>query len=129
MSSLRNNPPSEVVGFMKPKAVLKYRELYDDITSNGVKLSYHHRHALGELAIMVVEMNHLRQVLLEQGDMMEVQGDRNLIMKKNPARETLEKIRPALFRMYKEFGMTPSTSSKQHGPENKGENTDGFNDI
>ena len=127
--SLRNNPPKEVVDFMKPLAVLKYRELYDDITENGMKLSYQHRHALGELAITMVEVNYLRQCLLRDGDMIEMQGDRNIIKKRNPARETLEKIRPGLLRMLKEFKLTPSSSPTAHGPESQGENVDGFNDI
>ena len=130
---IRGNPPGEVRDFNFPHAVNKYRELYDDITNNGVVLKYQDRHALGELAIMFVEMRMLRQDLLDNGEMLEVQGDRNVIKKKNPARDTLEKIRPALLRMMLTFQMAPSArkmgvgaGSSAGGKSNTG---DGFEDV
>lgn len=84
---IRNNPPKSVVNFDEHEM---YRSILADITKNGVTLKYQDRHSLGELAVTLCEMNRLRQEL-RTGESMVVQGDRNMITKKNPARDALEK--------------------------------------
>ncbi len=127
MSEIRSNPPESVVTFEQQDM---YKTLYDDITDNGVLLQYHDRHSLGELAVILCEMNVLRADLRKNGEWMEVQGDRNQIMKKNPARDALEKIRPQSFRLMKEFKMTPNSRGKQTGvPESQGNNDDGWGNV
>ena len=129
-NSIRDNWPSSVTSTTE---VLKYKTLYDDITDNGVILQYHDRHMLAELAVSMVEMDRLRKELLKNGEWVECQGDRNQIMKKNPARDALEKIRPVVLRIMKEFKMSPGSrggrQGVQVGVENPGDNSDGFNDI
>lgn len=113
MSVIRANPPESVVSFSERNM---YRTLYDDITENGVLLSYQDRHLLGELAVTMVEMNTLRKELSKEGEWVEVQGDRNKIKKKNPCRDALEKLRPAVLRIMKEFKMSPvSRGNKSQG--------------
>ena len=108
----------------------KYKVLYDDITSNGIILQYHDRHALAELAVTMCEMNTLRENIRMNGEAMNVQGDRNKIMKKNPARDALEKLRPAALRLMKEFKMTPGSRGKTTmGILESGQQDDGFGEI
>ena len=127
MSEIRNNPPDSVVDF---EQVNMYKTLYDDITENGVHLKYHDRHTLGELAVILCEINTLRAELRREGESMKVQGDRNVVTKKNPARDALEKIRPHSLRLMKEFKMTPSSRGAKDliGPES-GDKSDGYGEI
>lgn len=127
MSEIRNNPPDSVVTFAQTQL---YKVFYDDLTENGVLLQYHDRHGLGELAVMQDEINTLRADLRDKGEHLNVQGDRNKIMKKNPSRDALEKIRPQFFRLMKEFKMTPQSRGKQVGVvESGGDKSDGWNDV
>lgn len=127
MSGIRKNPPESVNTF---EQVQMYKTIYDDLTENGVLLQYHDRHGLGELAVIMCEMNELRSDLRLNGEWCEVQGDRNVIKKKNPSRDALEKIRPQCFRLMKEFKMTPSSRGKQVGVvESAGSNEDGWGDV
>lgn len=121
------NPPSCVKNFAEPTRTIEmYRTLYRDITTNGVDLQYNDRHALGELAVMMVEAEILRAQLYEDGnsDAMQVQGDRNMITKKNPARDALEKIRAPMLRLMKEFKMTPSSRKVIGGVSTGGSEAD-----
>lgn len=117
LSDIELNPPTSVKMFARPiEAMERYRTLYRDITSNGVILQFSHRHALGELAVMMVECQLLREQLYDAetgGDAMQVQGDRHVVTKKNPARDALEKIRTPMLRLMKEFNMTPGSNKKQ----------------
>ena len=127
LSEIRNNPPSSVVTF---EQVDMYRTYYDDMTENGVLLQYHDRHGLGELAVIICEMNDLRKDLRDHGEHLKVQGDRNQIMKKNPSRDALEKIRPQFFRLMKEFKMTPnSRGSSFMGGQPNGKPKDDYDDV
>jgi hypothetical protein len=112
MSEVRSNPPQSVETF---EQIQMYRILYDDISDNGILLEYHHRHALGELATITCEMNDLRRELRTDGESKELQGDRHIITKKNPARDALEKIRSHQLKLMKEFNMTPSSAGKSKG--------------
>ena len=124
---IRSNPPDSVVTFQEHE---KYKVLYDDITANGVLLQYHDRHALAELAVTMVEMNRLRKDLLDKGEHLEVQGDRNKVSKKNPSRDALEKVRPAVLRLMKEFKMTPNSRGKTTvGIPESGKQEDGFDEV
>jgi P27 family predicted phage terminase small subunit len=126
MSEIRNNPPDSVVEFDE---LDMYRTLYDDITDNKVLLQYHDRHSLGELAVMMCEINRLRVEIRRDGESMEVQGDRHIVTKKNPARDALEKIRPQCHKLMKEFKMTPQSRGKQVGEFNKKKADDGFDEV
>ena len=127
MSEIRKNPPTSVSTFEHRQTYMTY---YDDLTENGVILQYHDRHSLGELAVITCEMNELREELRTTGEYIEVQGDRNMITKKNPARDALEKLRPQQLRLMKEFKMTPNSRGKQVAvPESQGANADGWADV
>ena len=127
MSQLRNNPPESVSTFEHGQM---YKTLYDDMTENGVLLQYHDRYALGELAVINCDMNELRADLRKNGESIEVQGDRNVVTKKNPARDALEKIRPHQIRLMKEFKMTPNSRKANTGvPESQGNKDDGWGDV
>lgn len=124
---IRLNPPQSVK-LMGMEEHERYWSILDDITSNGVELSYQDRHALGLLAVSLCEMDRLSKELKEKGESIEVQGDRNIITKKNPARDALEKLRAPVLRLMKEFSMTPQSRGKSFGP-NQGNTGDGFDEI
>jgi len=128
MSEIRNNPPMSIVTFEQGQM---YKTLYDDITENGILLQYHDRHGLGELAAIMCEMNDLRAEIRKDGESMEVQGDRNVVTKKNPARDALEKIRPHQIRLMKEFKMTPNSrkTTAMGGVHGGPDKQDGYDDI
>jgi phage terminase small subunit len=123
---IRANPPKSVVSMEEHE---QYWSLLADVTDNGVTLDYQDRVALGELAVSLCEMNRLRQDLKDRGESIEVQGDRNVVTKKNPSRDALEKLRPSVLRLMKEFKMTPnSRGAKTYGPTS-GDTSDGFDDV
>jgi hypothetical protein len=127
IEKIRRNPPKSVVDMEEHEM---YWSILNDISGNGVQLQYHDRHSLGELAVSICEMNRLRHELKTNGEAMEVQGDRNKVTKKNPARDALEKLRPAILRLMKEFQMTPSSRGKTFGPQSGGgKDDDGFDSV
>jgi phage terminase small subunit len=128
MVEIRNKPPMAVKADWR--CVEVYQTLYDDITGNGVVLKFVDRHALGELAVTMVEMQDLRATLAVEGESKEVQGDRNMITKRNPARDALEKLRSPMLRLMKEFQMTPGSRGKTFsvGGVNQKVN-DGFDEV
>lgn len=105
--------------------------LYDDVTHNGTTIQFVDRHALGELAVTMCEMNRLREELMEKGESIESQGDRNMVTKKNPARDALQKLYPIMMKLFSEFKMTPNSRGKNFS--GKGESgrssADGFDQI
>ena len=110
---VRDNPPASVV---TSEELDQYKTLFDDITSNGVSLEDVDRHALGELATMLVEMNRLRQNLQTEGEAMTVNGDKkNMVTKRNPARDAIDKLRTQVKGYFREFKMTPSSRGRQMG--------------
>lgn len=105
--SVRDNPPRMVKEF---EQLDQYKTLYDDITNSGVELKYNHRHALGQLACIMVEIDLAQQSIIVNGEAMQVNGDkRNMVTKKNPAREALDKLRNQSMRLMREFKMTPAS--------------------
>tara|TARA_R110000850_G_scaffold139535_4_gene260838 strand:- start:453 stop:848 length:396 start_codon:yes stop_codon:yes gene_type:complete len=110
--NVRENPPMSVSDFDEGN---QYRTLYDDITKNGTSIQYVDRHALGELAVTLCEMRRLRVELKTNGESMEVQGDRNQVTKKNPAREALQKLYPVMMKLFGEFKMTPNSRGRNSG--------------
>ena len=121
--SVRGSPPSSVTSF---EAGDLYRTLYDDITLNGTNIQFVDRHALGELAVTLCQMNSLREELSEKGEALELQGDRNMVTKKNSAREALQKLYPVMMKLFSEFKMTPNSRGKNFS--GKGESKDTVND-
>ena len=123
---IRSNPPKSVVSMEEYE---QYWSLLADVTDNGVVLEYQDRVALGELAVSLCEMNRLRHDLKINGESREVQGDRNTVTKKNPARDALEKLRPAVLRLMKEFKMTPNSRGPKTSGPTSGNTSDGFDDV
>ena len=126
--SVRDNPPSSITSF---EMINTYRTLYDDITENGTTINFVDRHALGELTITLCEMNQLRECLREQGEAVERMGDRNMITKKNPAREALQRMYPLMMKLFSEFNMTPKSRGKNFSGKGENANTKGddFGDV
>jgi phage terminase small subunit len=124
---IRNNPPPSIT-CMGMEEYERYWSILADITSNGVVLKYQDRHALGLLAVSLCEMDRLSKELKVNGEAMEVQGDRHIITKKNPARDALEKLRAPVLRLMREFQMTPSSRGKTYGATT-GDVGDGFDIV
>ena len=128
MSDIRNSfPPSVATEEQKTM----YQMFYDDITNEGVVLQYRDRHLLAEVAANQIEMNNLREDLRINGEHVETSGDRgHPIMKKNPSREALEKLRPAQLRIMRAFCMAPDYRGKASATPQAGNKTDdGFGDV
>ena len=128
MSDIKNSPPFSVVTFEQADV---YRTLYDDITTNGIELQYQDRHALGELAVNLVEMNNLRKHITEEGAAMTVEGDKgSTVTKRNPSIDVLQKIQPVVIRLMKEFKMMPNSRKQTMGGIIGGGNGgDGWDDV
>ena len=73
--------------------------------------------------------NTLRAEIRKTGESLAVQGDRNVVTKKNPARDALEKIRPQSMRLMKEFNMTPSSRKSVGSTLPSGTNDGGYGDV
>ena len=128
MSDIRTSVPPSVA---TEEQKTMYQMFYDDITNEGVVLQYRDRHLLAEVAANQIEMNHLREDLRINGEHVETSGDRgHPIMKKNPSREALEKLRPAQLRIMKAFGMAPDYRAKATASPSVGNKTDdGFGAV
>ena len=126
--SVRKNHPKAVRTI---EQIEQYRTLYDDITANGTVIQYADRHALGLLACMVCQYDQLSQDLMENGAANEVQGDRAMITKKNPAGDLLLRLAPQIKAMFAEFKMTPASRGKTFGGTGETPKTvdDGFGEI
>lgn len=107
--SVRDNPPASVVSFVEQD---RYRTLYDDITGNGCVMQYVDRHALGELAVTMCQMDELRRDVNEKGTSMEVDGDRAVVTKRNPSVDALLKLYPIVMKLMNEFKMSPNSRGK-----------------
>ena len=126
--SVRSSPPSSVCGFEVEDL---YRTIYDDITDNGTTIQFVDRHALGELAVTLCEMNRLRKELQENGESIESQGDRNMVTKKNPARDAIQKLYPVMMKRFSEFKMTPNSRGKNFSGKGESGTTtkDNWDDV
>lgn len=125
-SDLKFYPPSSIDTVEKHEL---YRQLYDDINSVGRKLEWVDRHALADLTVMIIERNELVKLLEVKGEAYESQGDRHVIERKNPARTALEKIRPQILTLMREFKMTPASRKTEYSGFSGQEKNDGFEDI
>lgn len=125
--SIRDNPP----GSVNTAAVYDaYRTLYDDITSGGQALDVNHRHALGQLACLTVEIDKLSRDVAEHGAQITVNGDKgNTVTKRNASAEILHKSRTQYFQLLKEFKMTPASSKKTNGLVGVQRNDDGWDEV
>ncbi len=125
--NIREDEPDSIVSLQELDT---YRTLYDDLTNNGIILKYHHRHALGELAVMLVEMKSLRLDISTNGEHMTVNGDKgNTVSKRNPSRDALDKLRMQVKSYFKEFKMTPASQGKVLGLSPTDNDSDGFGDV
>jgi phage terminase small subunit len=126
MPDVRNYPPKSINTIEKHEM---YLQLHDDINSCGKKIEWVDRHALADLAVMIIERNHLVKELEEKGEGYKSQGDRNIIERKNPARTALEKLRPQILTLMREFKMTPASRKVEFSGFTGQEKSDGFEDI
>jgi len=128
--SVRDNPPDSVryAGFSEQD---RYRTLYDDITANGTVIHYVDRHALGELAVSLCQMDYLRQDINERGVAMEVEGDRARVTKRNPSLDAIQRLYPVVMKLFGEFKMTPNSRGKNFSGtgETPGTKDDGFGEV
>ncbi len=128
MSAIKENPPPCVVTFEQRDT---YRTLFDDVTNNGVEMQYHDRWALGELAVNLVDMIHLRKHITDEGAAMTVAGDKgSTVTKRNPSIDVLQKIQPVVIRLMKEFKMMPNSRKQlMPGPVGGGDGDDGWDKV
>lgn len=105
-----------------------YHSMYVKIKDSGLVTDTRDVYALGMLAVNLALVDEATQDLCEKGFHMEVQGDRNKIMKKNPSLDVLKDAQSNVRAYLKEFKMTPATRSKQLDTGNP-DGDDGFGDL
>lgn len=125
--SIREKPPGSIKTWEEGNM---YRTLYDDISEGGVVLDKNHRHALAELALLVLEMQSLRAHINRHGASMTVNGDKgNTVTKRNPSVDALQKCRVQYLQFLKEFNMTPASNKKKLSLPGVQREDDGWDDV
>ena len=106
-----------------------YNGMYDKIKSNGTVMTGVDSYALGMLSFNLALVDECAWSIDREGLTLEVQGDRNVITKKNPALEVLKDAQSAVRFYLKEFGMTPNSRGKELNPQANNESNDGFDKV
>ena len=106
-----------------------YHSMYIKIKDSGLVTDARDVYALGMLAVNLALVDEATLDLANKGFHMEVQGDRNKIMKKNPALDVLKDAQSNVRAYLKEFKMTPATRAKQLDTGSPNSGDDGFGDL
>lgn len=108
INEIRDLPPS----FIRTEDELKYyHELYDILIKNGQAIEERDKFGLGMLAFNYAQVDTLSLELVN-GVHLQVQGDRQIVSKKNPAIDAMEKVQQQIKFWSKEFRMTPNSRGK-----------------
>ena len=92
-----------------------YRDTLQKIKKNGTVLQNVDADGLGMLALNLAIVDECMADIADKGIHIEVQGDRNVVTKKNPAVDMLDKAQSAIRFYLKEFKMTPNSRGKTLG--------------
>lgn len=106
-----------------------FNVMFAKIKANGTVLNSADKFALGMLALNMALVDSAMQSIDDEGYDKEVQGDRNMIVKKNPACERLDKAQAQVNFYLKEFGMTPNSRPKELTPTDNSGASDGFDKV
>lgn len=119
-------PPS----FVRTREQKKYfRDVLGKLNENKVPLQSHDMFALGTLAVNLALIDECIIDISKNGLMLEVQGDRSVVSKVNPAVALQKEAQMAVRFYFKEFGMTANSRASSfvvNPTENKGSKIDKF---
>lgn len=105
MSFLRNNPPKFITTQDQHDY---YNEVINLLEENNIAIRDQDVYAIGTLALNLSLLDDCSRSLVEDGMMMEVQGDRNIIVKVNPAVAMQKEAQSALRYYFDRFMMSPN---------------------
>lgn len=106
-----------------------YHSMYSKIKDSGLVTDSRDVYALGMLAVNLALVDEATEDLQNNGFHLRVQGDRNMISKKNPALDVLKDAQSNVRAYLREFKMTPATRAKQLDTGNGNSGHDGFDDL
>lgn len=129
MQELKQKPPD----FLKHKSELAYyHSIIDLLTDNDIPILAQDSYALGTFATNLYLLEICSQEIIDNGVMLNVNGDRGMITKVNPAISLQKDVQTALRFYYVKFQMTPDSRGKglTITPGSlKGKDTDGFEGV
>lgn len=121
MNDIRDNPPD----FIRTATQNSYyQQIIDRLEENGVAIKTQDVFSLGALAMNLALIDSCAESIEDDGMMMDVQGDRHVIKKVNPAVALQKEAQTAVRFYFKEFQMSPTSrgNSVTHIPNrNKSE--------
>jgi hypothetical protein len=107
--------------------IFYYQSMYDQIKDNGTVIQSVDTYGLGMLAFNMALVDDCNYSIANNGMNMEYQGDRKMVLKRNPALDVLKDAQAAVRFYLKEFKMTPTSRGKVLSAGNNSD--DGFDDV
>jgi hypothetical protein len=107
--------------------IFYYQSMYDQIKDNGTVIQSVDTYGLGMLAFNMALVDDCNCSIANNGMNMEYQGDRKMVLKRNPALDVLKDAQAAVRFYLKEFKMTPTSRGKVLSGGNNSD--DGFDDV
>ena len=107
--------------------VFYYQSMYDQIKDNGTVMQSVDTYGLGMLAFNMALVDDCNYSIANKGMNMEYQGDRKMVLKRNPALDVLKDAQAAVRFYLKEFKMTPTSRGKVLSAGNNSD--DGFDEV
>ncbi len=86
-----------------------YNQIIDKLTRSNGGIDDRDEYAIGMLSVALALVDFCTNDIHENGMMIEVQGDRNVISKQNPSLRLLEQANRDLKFYLKELGLTPTS--------------------
>jgi|TARA_R110000744_G_scaffold331953_1_gene437379 hypothetical protein len=107
--------------------VFYYQSMYDQIKDNGTVVTSVDTYGLGMLAFNMALVDDCNYSIANKGMNMEYQGDRKMVLKRNPALDVLKDAQAAVRFYLKEFKMTPTSRGNVLSVSNNSD--DGFDEV
>lgn len=128
MQELKENIPQLV---RSDEQIYYYNWIVDLLNDNDVPIKLQDAPAIATFALNLALLDECASSISQHGMMMEVQGDRHMISKVNPAVALQKEAQTALRFYYKEFQLSPNSrgSGGTHIPNPKAGKDDGFDDV
>lgn len=109
--------------------IFYYQAMYDQIKKNGETMQSVDTYALGMLALNLSLVNECNVSIQEKGMNMEYQGDRKMVLKRNPALDVLKDAQAAVRFYLQQFNMTPKSRGLVLTPGAGLDDDDGFGEV
>lgn len=113
MSDIIDSPPPFV---RTPSQLEYYSNVYTLLVDNGVPLKTQDKYAIGMLAYNLAIIDYCSDSIDEDGTMIEMDGDRGKVSKKNPAIEMQKDAQTAVRHYFTQLQMSPSSRGSVLNP-------------